>query len=183
MFGLSGDWVEASSSLTMALPMSPATRASRAWRKSFSARGSAISGSRTGVGSGRRGGSSAIGRAGGVGFAGATAATGGLASVASGTRTITGLATVFSTILTFRDSSKRVAKAMPATSSCAIAINARPQSAIVNAGTFLFEDGCDDAGGMRGRWRRVPRLSMRRQDLGAVGTTARRRCRRRISGL
>jgi (E)-4-hydroxy-3-methylbut-2-enyl-diphosphate synthase len=57
---------------------------------------------------------------------------------------------------------------MPATSSCAIAISARPQRAIVNAGTFLFEDGCDDAGGMRGRWRRVPRVSMRRHDAGAV---------------
>jgi (E)-4-hydroxy-3-methylbut-2-enyl-diphosphate synthase len=57
---------------------------------------------------------------------------------------------------------------MPATSSCAIAISARPQRAIVNAGTFLFEDGCDDAGGMRGRWRRVPRVSMRRQVWRAV---------------
>jgi (E)-4-hydroxy-3-methylbut-2-enyl-diphosphate synthase len=57
---------------------------------------------------------------------------------------------------------------MPATSSWAIAISARPQTAIVNAGTFPLEDGCDDAGGMRGRWRRPPCVSMRRQDWRAV---------------
>jgi hypothetical protein len=33
-----------------------------------------------------------------------------------------------------------------------MAISASPHKAIVNAGTFLFEDGCDDAGGMRGQW-------------------------------
>jgi hypothetical protein len=49
-----------------------------------------------------------------------------------------------------------------------MAISASPHKAIVNAGTFLFEDGFDDAGGMRGRWRRPPRVSMRRQDPKAV---------------
>jgi (E)-4-hydroxy-3-methylbut-2-enyl-diphosphate synthase len=52
---------------------------------------------------------------------------------------------------------------MPATSSWAMAIRASPQSAMVNAGTFPLEDGCDDACGMRGRWRSSPRVSMRWQ--------------------
>ena len=93
---------------------------------------------------GATGGNEATGGGAGAGGLETTEALRSTSPGAAGTRTAINLGTSLTTIRSTRDSSNRVAKAMPATNSCDIAINAKAQQQIAKTGKRVAGSGFED---------------------------------------